>query len=114
MRFGEGREPLRKGFSSLSKVFPTSPEKKETPCDMRNLAGRWLCGSDAKDGKLYILMIRHKAGGHRSFPKGHMEKGETETDTAEREVMEETAVRIPPDTGEGVPGEPCTITPCRA
>ena len=46
------------------------------------------------DGKTYILMIRHKAGGHRSFPKGHMERGETEYMTAVREVYEETAVQI--------------------
>lgn len=42
----------------------------------------------------YILMIRHKAGGNRSFPKGHMEAGETEYATALREVMEETSSRI--------------------
>lgn len=42
----------------------------------------------------YILMIRHTNGGHRSFPKGHVEKGETERMTAEREVREETSVRI--------------------
>ena len=42
----------------------------------------------------YILMIRHKAGGNRSFPKGHVEKGETEYETALREVMEETSARI--------------------
>ena len=48
----------------------------------------------AEDGKRYILMIRHRAGGHRSFPKGHMERGETEYMTAVREVFEETAVQI--------------------
>ena len=46
------------------------------------------------DGGVYILMIRHKHGGHRSFPKGHMERGETEYMTAVREVYEETAVQI--------------------
>ena len=44
--------------------------------------------------RYYVLMIRHKAGGNRSFPKGHMEKGETEYATALREVMEETSSRI--------------------
>ena len=44
--------------------------------------------------QMYILMIRHKPGGHRSFPKGHMERGETEYMTAVREVYEETAVQI--------------------
>ena len=48
----------------------------------------------AEDGKRYILMIRHRPGGHRSFPKGHMERGETEYMTAVREVYEETAVQI--------------------
>ena len=45
------------------------------------------------DHKIYILMIRHKPGGHRSFPKGHMEKNETEYLTAIREVTEETGVQ---------------------
>lgn len=48
----------------------------------------------AKDGKRYILMIRQRHGGNRSFPKGHVEVGETELMTAEREVFEETSVRI--------------------
>lgn len=63
--------------------------------------GALVTRRDPKDGQLYILMIRHKAGGHRSFPKGHMEKGETETVTAMREVEEETAVRIALSPGEG-------------
>ena len=47
-----------------------------------------------KDEQVYILMIRHRHGGNRSFPKGHMERGETEYMTAVREVYEETAVQI--------------------
>ena len=47
-----------------------------------------------EEDNYYILMIRHKAGGNRSFPKGHMEEGETEYETALREVMEETSSRI--------------------
>ena len=47
-----------------------------------------------EEDQYYILMIRHKAGGNRSFPKGHMEQGETEYGTALREVMEETSSRI--------------------
>lgn len=48
-----------------------------------------------RDGEqYYILMIRHKPKGNRSFPKGHVEEGETEYITAMREVMEETASRI--------------------
>lgn len=56
--------------------------------------GALVLRRDAEDGKPYILMIRHKQGGHRSFPKGHMERGETEYMTAIREVFEETAVQI--------------------
>ena len=47
-----------------------------------------------EEDRYYILMIRHKAGGNRSFPKGHVEAGETEYATALREVMEETSSRI--------------------
>lgn len=42
----------------------------------------------------YVLMIRHSAKSRYSFPKGHVEIGENEIMTAEREVLEETAVRI--------------------
>ena len=56
--------------------------------------GALVLRRDATNGKPYILMIRHKNGGHRSFPKGHMERGETEYMTAIREVYEETAVQI--------------------
>ena len=47
-----------------------------------------------ENGKDYILMIRHRRGGHRSFPKGHVEPGETEIMTAIREVFEETGVQV--------------------
>ena len=47
-----------------------------------------------EEDQFYILMIRHMAGGNRSFPKGHMEAGESEYETALREVMEETSSRI--------------------
>ena len=56
--------------------------------------GALVFRQDPKTGRKYILMIRHKHGGHRSFPKGHVEAGETEHQTAIREVEEETAVRI--------------------
>ena len=43
---------------------------------------------------MFVLLIRHRKGGHRSFPKGHVERGESERRTAEREVMEETGAQI--------------------
>jgi len=56
--------------------------------------GALVIRHDAQTGNDYILMIRHRPGGYRSFPKGHVEPGETERETAMREVMEETSVRI--------------------
>lgn len=40
------------------------------------------------------LIIKNKRSAHWSFPKGHVEPGETLTQTAEREVLEETGVHI--------------------
>ena len=40
-----------------------------------------------------LLLIKHRTGGQWSFPKGHMEQGESETQTALREVWEETGVK---------------------
>lgn len=56
--------------------------------------GALVIRHDAQTDSDYILMIRHRPGGYRSFPKGHVEAGETERETAMREVMEETSVRI--------------------
>lgn len=42
----------------------------------------------------HVLLIRHTRGRHISFPKGHMEPGELESHTAEREVREETGLDI--------------------
>lgn len=45
-------------------------------------------------GNIELLLIKHSAGGHWSFPKGHVEAGETEQQTALREVMEETHIDV--------------------
>ncbi len=44
-----------------------------------------------------ILLIKHN-GGHWAFPKGHVEAGETEEETALREVQEETGLLVKLDT----------------
>ena len=41
-----------------------------------------------------LLLLKHRFGGHWSFPKGHVERGETERQTALREVKEETGLDI--------------------
>lgn len=43
---------------------------------------------------LEFLAVKSKTNGHWGFPKGHVEKGETEKETAKREVIEETGLRI--------------------
>lgn len=45
-----------------------------------------------------ILLIRHNAG-HWAFPKGHVEAGETEAQTAAREILEETGLKVDIDQG---------------
>ncbi|MGX9359137.1 bis(5'-nucleosyl)-tetraphosphatase [Mycoplasma sp. 332] len=45
------------------------------------------------ESKLYVLLVQQTAG-HWTFPKGHMEKNETEIETTLREVKEETNVDI--------------------
>lgn len=45
-------------------------------------------------GNLEILLIRHINSGHWSFPKGHVEAGETEVETALREIREETSIDV--------------------
>ena len=64
--------------------------KKEKSC------GAVVCRKG--ENGLEILLIQHKNGGHWAFPKGHVEPGESERQTAEREILEETGVRVNVDT----------------
>ena len=47
-----------------------------------------------KDDRYELLLLKHRCGGHWSFPKGHVEDRETEVQTALREVHEETGLDI--------------------
>jgi len=49
-----------------------------------------------KDKGLKYLLIRHRpdGGGHWDFPKGHIEKGESEEETALREIYEEAGLKV--------------------
>ena len=44
-----------------------------------------------ENGEVRYVIIRHRAG-HCGFPKGHMEPGETEAQTALREIREEVGL----------------------
>ena len=46
-----------------------------------------------------LYLIEQMRGGHFAMPKGHMEPGESEAETAEREIWEETGLRVRADTG---------------
>ena len=46
-----------------------------------------------RQGKVYTLMIRQNQG-HWCFPKGHVEGEENEFETDEREVLEETGLKV--------------------
>lgn len=47
-----------------------------------------------ENNALEVLIIKHRFGGHFSFPKGHVEAGETEEQTALRELYEETGAQV--------------------
>lgn len=45
-----------------------------------------------ENDKVKFLLIKHSAG-HWAFPKGHADEGETEIETALRELYEETGIK---------------------
>ncbi|MBQ8430055.1 MAG: NUDIX domain-containing protein [Clostridia bacterium] len=46
-----------------------------------------------KDGCVYYLLIKAEDNGTCGFPKGHVEEGESEAETALRETWEETSIK---------------------
>jgi 8-oxo-dGTP pyrophosphatase MutT (NUDIX family) len=47
-----------------------------------------------KGGVIYYLLISSKDNKNRGFPKGHVEVGESEIETALRETLEETSLEV--------------------
>ena len=83
-----------------------------------------------KQDKVELLLIKHRNGGHWSFPKGHVESGENEYQTALREIKEETGLDLleirhvmpPAYSAVGLSNEQCicvfgvaggSISPCK-
>ncbi len=50
------------------------------------------------EGGPEVLLLRHRAG-HWDFPKGHVEEGESEEQTALREVKEESGLSVAIEEG---------------
>lgn len=80
------------------------PEIKELLKEVRNVRYHKLtclyeksCGAIVfhrfKDG-IRVLLVKNHNGKYWSFPKGHMEKGENEHQTAAREIKEETGLSV--------------------
>jgi 8-oxo-dGTP pyrophosphatase MutT (NUDIX family) len=46
-----------------------------------------------KNDNLLFLLVNSKRNGVWGFPKGHIENGESETETARREIFEETGIK---------------------
>ena len=59
-----------------------------------------VCGAVVytKIGNEILYLIIKNESGHIGFPKGHMEDGETELETAKREIFEETSLKANIDT----------------
>lgn len=64
--------------------------KREKSC------GAVIC-ADTPQGRLFLVEQMHS--GHFGLCKGHVEAGETEEETALREIREETGLEVTLDTG---------------
>ena len=77
-------DALRFWKSKMKQTNGASTMKSEKSC------GAIVLSPDNTNRK--VLLIKHENGGHWAFPKGHVEEGETEVETALREIKEETGL----------------------
>ncbi|MDR0404343.1 MAG: NUDIX domain-containing protein, partial [Oscillospiraceae bacterium] len=75
----------------LSKV--TDREIVKLVCTNEKSCGTIVFFKD-KEEIIKILLIKNRKKSNWSFPKGHMELGETEEQTALRETLEETGLKV--------------------
>lgn len=73
---------------------PPGSERRMKPKKLKRKPFEKSCGAILfeKGKKTRFLLLRYMAG-HWGFARGHAEKGESERDTALREVEEETGIR---------------------
>lgn len=64
--------------------------KNELSNEMSSGIMVYRIGNDGK--REYLFLVRKE--GFLDFPKGHIEEGETETDAARRETLEETGMNV--------------------
>ncbi|MDR3178617.1 MAG: NUDIX domain-containing protein [Oscillospiraceae bacterium] len=78
----------------IKNLLNKSIDKKITKliCTNEKSCGTVVFYKDFNDIK--ILLIKNIKNNHWSFPKGHIELGETEKETALREVFEETGLKV--------------------
>lgn len=96
-------------ITAPDRVLVFEPQIRETladkldmsNCDIR-CANEKSCGAviyRKRSGNIEYLLVKNKRGNNWGFPKGHIEIGENEHDTAIREVKEETGLDIIPING---------------
>ena len=96
-------------IASPDKVMVFEPQIREALADVLDMdnssvkcANEKSCGAviyRKRSGNIEYLLVKNKRGGNWGFPKGHIEIGENEYDTAMREVKEETGLDIVPLSG---------------
>ena len=96
-------------IATPDKVMVFEPQIRETLADRLDMgassvkcANEKSCGAviyRKRSGNIEYLLVKNKRGGNWGFPKGHIEIGENEYDTAMREVKEETGLDIVPLSG---------------
>ncbi len=70
------------------KNYPNSPKEKA----QIRAAGGIVYRETEESGEPEFLLLLHKHGHYWSFPKGRQNKGESDIETARREIREETGI----------------------
>lgn len=69
--------------------------KQENPMNFEKSCGAVVYADITGERRFLVEKMRH---GHYALPKGHVEAGEKEHQTAEREILEETGLSVRVDT----------------